>query len=227
MINILIIEDDKLLSKHIKDILAPLGQITQVYQGDLGLFKIQSGQFDFVILDLMLPEITGLDILSKIRPTQPNLPILILTAKDSLEDKLNSFEIGADDYLTKPFHRDELFVRSKAILKRSLHLYDEQTLIFKDLTCYFHKREVIYKNKSLNIQGKEWDLLIYFIQNKDIILTKEQIFNRIWGFDSNTAITVVEVYISHLRKHLKSINYDDYLITIRNVGYLFHSEVKK
>ena len=227
MLNILIIEDDKKLSQHIKEILSPLGNTTQIYKGDEGLYEAQSGIFDFIILDLMLPEMSGLEILTELRKTHPELPVLILTAKDSLEDKIHGFEIGADDYLTKPFHREELLMRSKAILKRSLHLNDDQTLVFKELTCYLQKHEVLFQETRLNIQGKEFELLVYFLQNKDMILTKDQIFNRIWGFDSNTAITVVEVYMSHLRKHLKEVNYHHYLLTIRNVGYMFQTEVSE
>ena len=227
MLNILIIEDDQKLSQHIKEILSPLGKTTQIYRGEEALFEAESGQYDFAVLDLMLPEMSGLEILAHLRKSQSTLPVLILTAKDSLEDKIHGFEIGADDYLTKPFHREELLMRSKAILKRALNLNEDQTLVFQDLTCWLQKHEVTFKEQRLAIQGKEFELLVYFLQNKDIILTKEQIFNRIWGFDSNTAITVVEVYMSHLRKHLKEIDYQQNLMTIRNVGYMFQTEVSQ
>ncbi|MGX6969847.1 response regulator transcription factor [Vagococcus bubulae] len=224
MINILVIEDEKEISQHIRDILVELGNVTQVYDGDEALYEVESGEYDFVVLDLMLPNMDGLSILKKLRNDKNNIPILILTAKDSLENKLEGFEVGADDYLTKPFHREELLMRSKAILKRTFELYEDNTLNYGDLTCLLLQREVKYKEDILPIQGKEYDLLVYLLQNKGIILTKEQIFNRIWGYDSDTALSVVEVYMSHLRKHLKETNLNKQLTTIRNVGYILQKE---
>ncbi len=145
---------------------------------------------------------------------------MILTAKDSLEDKIEGFERGADDYLTKPFYREELIMRVKALLKRSLDLFDENVLKYKDISCDLKSNEVLYKEQVLPIQGKEFELLVYFLQNKGIILTKEQIFDRIWGFDSDTTITVIEVYMSNLRKHLRSTGLDKEIKTLRNVGYI-------
>lgn len=224
MIKILVIEDETEISQHIRDILIELGDVTQVYDGDDALYEVESGEYDFVVLDLMLPNMDGLSILKKLRNDKNNIPILILTAKDSLENKLEGFEVGADDYLTKPFHREELLMRSKAILKRTFELYEDNTLSYGDLTCLLLQREVTYKDDVLPIQGKEYDLLVYLLQNKGIILTKEQIFNRIWGYDSDTALSVVEVYMSHLRKHLKETNLNKQLTTIRNVGYILQKE---
>lgn len=224
MIKILVIEDETEISQHIRDILIELGDVTQVYDGDDALYEVESGEYDFVVLDLMLPNMDGLSILKKLRNDKNNIPILILTAKDSLENKLEGFEVGADDYLTKPFHREELLMRSKAILKRTFELYEDNTLSYGDLTCLLLQREVTYKDDILPIQGKEYDLLVYLLQNKGIILTKEQIFNRIWGYDSDTALSVVEVYMSHLRKHLKETNLNKQLTTIRNVGYILQKE---
>jgi len=126
--------------------------------------------------------------------------------------------------LTKPFYREELILRVKALLKRSLGLYDENTLTYGTLTCDLAKNEVRYQDTPLPIQGKEFELLRYFIQNKGVIITKEQIFDRIWGFDSETTITVVEVYMSHLRKHLKPSGMDQHFKTLRNVGYILQDE---
>lgn len=224
LIKILVIEDEKEISQHIRDILIELGEVTQVYDGDEALYEIESGEYDFVVLDLMLPNMDGLTILKTLRQDKNNIPILILTAKDSLENKLEGFEVGADDYLTKPFHREELLMRSKAILKRTFDLHEDNTLSYGDLTCLLLQHEVTYKGEILPIQGKEYELLVYLLQNRGIILTKEQIFNRIWGYDSDTAISVVEVYMSHLRKHLKETNLNKQLTTIRNVGYMLQKE---
>lgn len=224
MINILVIEDEKEISQHIRDILVELGNVAQVYDGEEALYEVESGEYDFVILDLMLPNMDGVSILKKLRNDKNNIPILILTAKDSLDNKLEGFKVGADDYLTKPFHREELLMRSKAILKRTFELYEDNTLSYGDLTCLLLQREVKYQDNVLPIQGKEYDLLVYLLQNKGIILTKEQIFNRIWRYDSDTTLSVVEVHMSHLRKHLKETNLNKQLTTIRNVGYILQKE---
>lgn len=220
MIKFLLIEDDQVLSDTIKEIVQELGEVTQVYDGSEGLYEAESGIYDLIILDLMLPEMNGYQVLKKLR-AQDQTPVLILTAKDGLEDKIEGFEKGADDYLTKPFYREELVMRIKALLKRSLGVFDEQTLPYKNITCRLTTKEVLFEDKLLPIQGREFDLLVYFLQNQGMILTKEQIFDRIWGFQSETTLTVVEVYMSNLRKHLRPTGIDKDFRTLRNVGYLF------
>lgn len=222
MIQLMIVEDDKILSDNIKEICLELAQatITQVYNGDDALYEASSETYDLIILDLMLPGMNGYQILSKLRADHIKTPVLILTAKDGLEDKVEGFQVGADDYLTKPFYREELLLRIRALLRRSLGLFDDNQLKYKDLTINLEKNAVMIGQETLPIIGKELDLLIYLVQNKSIILTKEQIFERIWGFNSETAITVVEVYMSNLRKHLKAHQLDKSITTIRNVGYM-------
>ena len=224
MIKLLVVEDEVTLADNIKEILTDNGEITLVYDGEEGLFEAESGVYDLILLDLMLPGKNGYEVLAALREQNIQTPVLILTAKDGLEDKVTGFQKGADDYLTKPFYREELILRVKALLKRSLGLYDENTLTYGTLTCDLAKNEVRYQDTPLPIQGKEFELLRYFIQNKGVIITKEQIFDRIWGFDSETTITVVEVYMSHLRKHLKPSGMDQHFKTLRNVGYILQDE---
>lgn len=224
MINLLIVEDEATLSDNIKEILSDLGEITQIYDGEEGLFEAETGVYDLILLDLMLPGKNGYEILAELRKKNIQTPVLILTAKDGLEDKITGFQKGADDYLTKPFYREELIMRVKALLKRSLGLFSENQIVYKNITCNLATKEVTIDDEILSIQGKEFDLLVYFIQNKGVILTKEQIFDRIWGFDSDTTITVVEVYMSHLRKHLKSSGADQFFKTLRNVGYILQKD---
>ncbi len=220
MIKLLIVEDDRVLSDNIKEIITGIGEITQVYDGSEGLYELESGIYDLAILDLMMPEIDGYEVLATARKEKIQTPVLILTAKDGLEDKIEGFERGADDYLTKPFYREELIMRIKALLKRTLGLFDEHLLEYKGVTCDLHKNTVTFEETTLPIQGKEFELFVYFLQNQGIILTKEQIFDRIWGFDSDTTITVVEVYMSNLRKHLRQTGLDKEIKTLRNVGYI-------
>ena len=224
MINLLIVEDEATLSDNIKEILSDLGEITQIYDGEEGLFEAETGVYDLILLDLMLPGKNGYEILAELRKKNIQTPVLILTAKDGLEDKITGFQKGADDYLTKPFYREDLIMRVKALLKRSLGLFSENQIVYKNITCNLATKEVTIDDEILSIQGKEFDLLVYFIQNKGVILTKEQIFDRIWGFDSDTTITVVEVYMSHLRKHLKPSGADQLFKTLRNVGYILQKD---
>ncbi|RPA65012.1 DNA-binding response regulator [Aerococcus agrisoli] len=222
MINILIVEDDKTLSDNIKKICQEIDQVKlhQVYDGDEGHFEASSGIYDLIILDLMLPGLNGYEVLAKTRQAGIETPVLILTAKDGLEDKVEGFQNGADDYLTKPFYREELLLRIQALLRRSLGLFNDNSLKYGPLSLNLNQHTVSFADNDINIQGKEFELLAYLIQNKGIILTKEQIFDRIWGFNSETGITVVEVYMSNLRKHLKVAGLDKAIKTLRNVGYI-------
>lgn len=220
MIKLLLVEDDEILSDSIKDILEELGEITQIYDGEEGLFEAQSQLYDLIVLDIMLPSLDGYQVLNKLRQTENDTPVLLLTAKDGLEDKIKGFKNGADDYLTKPFHREELLLRCQAMLKRSLGLTTDHQLPFRNTLCDTLNHTVTINEKLVEFQGKEFELLVYLIQQKNRIVTKEQIFDRIWGFDSNTSYTVVEVYMSNLRKKLKANDSEVLIKTLRNVGYL-------
>ncbi|AKP66802.1 response regulator transcription factor [Companilactobacillus ginsenosidimutans] len=225
-IKILVVEDDVDLAKNIESFLSDFANVDVENDGLSGKFDAVEGVYDLIILDLMLPGMNGYDILKNIRNEKITTPVLILTAKAELDDKLRGFDLGADDYLTKPFHREELQVRVKALLKRSGAMADDSILKINDIEINLNNHEVIVEGTPISLNGKEYDLLVYLVQNKNTILTKDQIFERIWGFDSDTSITVVEVYMSNLRKKLRASN-NDYLIkTIRNVGYIFQNEKK-
>jgi two-component system response regulator CiaR len=144
----------------------------------------------------------------------------MLTAKDGISDKIQGFKAGADDYLVKPFHREELLLRLEAIVRRSGGELKENTLTFKDLKLNIKNKTAFIWDEPVKLNGKQFDLLEYLLNNKNIILTKEQIFDRIWGFESDTSTTVVEVYASNLRKSLKKFGYDSYIKTFRGLGYM-------
>lgn len=217
---ILLVEDDPILSDSIKDVLKELGEIYQAYDGSEAVYEGERGIYDLIILDLMIPEMSGEAVLTNLREKQIYTPVLILTAKDSFEDKINGFQIGADDYLTKPFHREELFLRVQALLRRSLGLHEGNEIEEQGLVINLKNRRVTFGDVEIVLQGKEFDLLTYMLQNKGRIITKDQLFDRIWGFQSDTTLTVVEVYMSNLRKHLKPFGLDVWIKTLRNVGYI-------
>ncbi|NLD25840.1 MAG: response regulator transcription factor [Acholeplasmataceae bacterium] len=217
---ILVVEDDKHLNASICETLKSLADCESVYDGDEALFLCEQDIYDLIILDIMLPKINGFTILEELRKFSA-CPVLILTAKDTVHDKVRGLKLGADDYLTKPFYRDELLARAEALLRRYNNNFGTLQLSFKDLKFDLVHKTVTINDEKLDIIGKTYDILEYLVRNKDIIIPKEQLFNRIWGFDSDTIWSVVEVYVSNLRKVLKQYDYHKYLKTLRNVGYMW------
>lgn len=217
---VLIMEDDKVLSDSIKRIISEKYQVDQEFDGLSGYLLANRNIYDAIILDLMLPDLNGYEVLNKMRENNIYTPVLILTAKDGIEDKVKGLEYGADDYLTKPFEARELMARLEAIIRRTNGSYKENILQFKGIKLNLSNREAFINNEEIILQGKQFELLEYLIQYKNTIITKEQIFDKIWGFNSETASNVVEVYASGIRKILKKYGYDKYLKTIRGVGYI-------
>ena len=219
MIKILLVEDDLSLSNSVFDFLDDFADVMQVFDGDEGLYEAESGVYDLILLDLMLPEKDGFTVLKELREKGVTTPVLIMTAKESLDDKGHSFELGADDYLTKPFYLEELKMRIQALLKRS-GKFDQNTLSFGDVRVNLSTNSTFVGDKEVELLGKEFDLLVYFLQNQNVILPKSQIFDRLWGFDSDTTVSVVEVYVSKIRKKLKGTDFAANLQTLRSVGYI-------
>lgn len=217
---VLIVEDERTLSDTIKQCICKKFDTEQAYDGYEAYMMAKENIYDAIILDLMLPEMSGYDVLLKLRENKVLTPVLILTAKDTLNDKLKGFNYGADDYLVKPFEREELLARLEAIIRRTNGAYKQDELEFKDLKLNIKSRRTFIKDKEITLQGKQFDILEYLINSKGTIITKEQIFDKIWGFDSFTTTNVVEVYASGLRKTLKQYGYDKYIKTIRGVGYM-------
>ncbi|MCO4472353.1 response regulator [Streptococcus infantarius] len=219
MIKILLVEDDLSLSNSIFDFLDDFADVMQVFDGEEGLYEAESGVYDLILLDLMLPEKSGFQVLKELREQGITTPVLIMTAKESLDDKGHGFELGADDYLTKPFYLEELKMRIQALLKRS-GKFNDNTLSYHELTADTSTNTTTVNGEKVELLGKEFDLLVYFLQNQNVILPKSQIFDRIWGFDSDTTISVVEVYVSKIRKKLKGTSFAKNLQTLRSVGYI-------
>ena len=219
MIKILLVEDDLGLSNSVFDFLDDFADVMQVFDGDEGLYEAESGIYDLILLDLMLPGKDGFQVLKELRDKGVSTPVLIMTAKESLDDKGHGFELGADDYLTKPFYLEELKMRIQALLKRAGKV-NENTLSYGNVTVNLSTNSTLVEGKEVELLGKEFDLLVYFLQNQNVILPKTQIFDRLWGFDSDTTISVVEVYVSKIRKKLKGADFAKNLQTLRSVGYI-------
>lgn len=217
---ILIVEDDRHLNRAICDMLKNIAETYAIYNGEDALYAVEQNIYDLIILDVMLPNVDGFTILKKAREVG-TVPVIMLTAKDSVADKVKGLKLGADDYMTKPFYRDELIARVNALLRRYNNSFDGFQVVFKDLKFDLSQKKVSINDEVLELTGKSYDILEYLVRNRDIIITKEQLFNRIWGFESETIWSVVEVYVSNIRKLLKKYDYHIYLKTLRNVGYMW------
>ncbi|TDG73940.1 hypothetical protein C5L31_002091 [Secundilactobacillus malefermentans] len=189
-IKILLIEDDHQLSDSVKGFLQDVGEVTQAFDGEQGEYLAIEEPFDLFIVDLMLPLMNGIEVIKSARKNKVKTPALILTAKDGLDDKVTGFQAGADDYLTKPFHREELILRVKALLKRSGVYQDDQRLVVDDaMWLNTENRQVLISDQALKLVGKEYDILAYLVQNKNIIVSREQIFDRVWGWTPTRRLT--------------------------------------
>ncbi|MFE8697749.1 response regulator transcription factor [Cytobacillus sp. FJAT-53684] len=217
---LLIIEDDQYLSETIRETIGDIYETEQAFDGEEGLFLAEQNIFDCIILDIMLPNINGYEVLKQLRKKNISTPVIMLTAKDGIDDKIQGFKVGADDYIVKPFHREELMLRLEAIIRRAGGNFEENAISFKELKLNLKNKTASIGEELVNLNGKQFDLLEYLINNKNSIVTKEQIFDRIWGFESDTSTTVVEVYASKLRKNLKKFGYDQYIKTFRGLGYM-------
>jgi two-component system response regulator CiaR len=217
---LLVVEDNTDLLQSIIQILCDEFTVDSATNGEEGLFLALQNIYDAIILDVMLPEIDGFTIVQRIREEDIKTPVLFLTAKDSLEDRVKGLDFGGDDYLVKPFQAPELKARIRALLRRSGSLTTNQTIRYRGIELLGKEKDIMVDNHPIKLTAKQYELLEYLIHNKGTILTKEQIYDRIWGFDSDTTIAIVEVFIHHLRKKLEPFGYHTDIKTVRGVGYM-------
>lgn len=224
LIKLLLVEDNVHLSKNITEYLQKEFAITVVFDGEEAISYIDTNDFDVIILDLMLPKVSGMDILPHIRKERKNVGVIILTSKEELSEKLRAFDLGANDYMTKPFYMEELKARIYLILKSIGKITDNDNITFKDLFLDHRKLKCfIYYDglyNEIELTDKQYKLLEYLLMNKGQILLKDQIFDRVWGFESDALIPIIEVYIFKLRKLLAPYGYDKYIVNKRSVGYM-------
>ena len=221
---ILVVEDNRNLNRDICAMLSNIADTEGILDGAVAMDAVEYNIYDLIILDVMLPNVDGFTILEKIREVG-KCPVLMLTAKDGIASKVKGLKMGADDYMTKPFYRDELIARVEALLRRYNNNFDNNQIVFKDMVFDINQKKVTIDGEMIGVIGKTYDILEYLVRNKEIIIPKEQLFNRVWGFDSDTVWSVVEVYVSNLRKLLKPYNYHIYLKTLRNVGYMWSEKL--
>jgi len=216
---ILVIEDEKEIADGIKRILEKVGyQVDCVYDGLNGLDYIFSQIYDLVLLDIMLPKITGTDIVKKVRMEGINVPIILLTAKSQIEDKIEGLTIGADDYITKPFDAGELLARIGARLRKSISQNDGIIRAF-DISLNPSTYKLERESKSVKLSKTEYQLLEYLMLNKNQIISKDMIINKVWGNEDDTEYNNIEVYISFVRKKLKFVNAVACVSTKKGIGY--------
>ena len=217
---ILITEDESQVLRMVARRLREEGFVVDTAKdGKIGLYLINTYKYDCIILDIMLPTIDGLSILQSVRAKKINTPILLLTAKSSVSDRVKGLETGADDYLTKPFSLDELIARVKALLRReTLKIVNE--LSISDLNLNLNTREVKRAGKIIELTTKEYALLEYLLRNKERLLTKAQIAENIWNYDFEYDSNIVEVYINYLRRKIDK-NFKEKLIhNVWGSGYI-------
>ena len=226
---ILIIEDEYNLADAISSMLKSQKYNTIIKtDGTSGFEEALTGIYDLIILDVMLPEKNGFEILKELKEEQIPSKVLMLTARSTIEDKLKGFDHGADDYLTKPFHMEELLARVNVQLRHK-NTFLKDTIDYEDISLNIKSMELENKDnlKKVKIIGKEYQLLEYFMNNPKQILAKEQIFTKIWGYDTECDINTLEAYISFLRKKLKLIKSNINIKAIRNMGYIMEDNNEK
>jgi len=216
---ILIIEDDEAIVRVLRRSLAYEGYtVDAAFDGETGLTLARDAHPDLVILDWMLPGMDGLEVCQRLRGGD-NLPVIMLTAKDTVSDRVQGLDAGADDYMVKPFQLDELLARVRALLRRT---QPERVAVlnFADLVLDTSTRQALRKGRVISLTAKEYDLLELFLRHPRQVLTREMIFDRVWGYDFGGESNVLDVYIRYLRQKLEAEGETRLLHTVRGVGYV-------
>jgi two-component system response regulator MprA len=222
--HILVIEDDLQIADLLRRGLIYEGYGVEVAaDGEAGLAEARDRPPDLVLLDLMLPGVDGLTVCRRLRAAS-DVPILILTAKDAVPDRVAGLDAGADDYLVKPFNFDELVARVRALLRRRQRTNSSEELRFADLTVNLGRREVTRGNRRIDLTAREFEMLTLFMQNPRQVLTRDVLYDRIWGYDFGGESNIIEVYIRYLRSKLEDSGEPRLIQTVRGVGYALREE---
>jgi DNA-binding response OmpR family regulator len=217
--HILLVEDEVKLARFIELELESEGyRVTVAHDGMSGLSLLRESEPDLAILDWMLPGLTGVELCRRLRSTGIKIPVILLTAKDEVGDRVTGLDAGADDYLVKPFSIEELLARIRAHLRRTQEL-DTDLLQFEDLSLNRRTREVHRGQRSIDLTAKEFDLLQYLMSHPRQVFTREQILENIWGYDFMGDSNIIEVYVRYLRLKLEHDSEKRLIHTARGVGY--------
>ncbi|MCX6704638.1 MAG: response regulator transcription factor [Candidatus Woesebacteria bacterium] len=221
---ILLVEDEIKLANAVKRALELQKYAVDVaYDGEAGLDLAVGEKFDLIILDLMLPKVDGIEICKQIRQEKISTPILILTAKGQISDKVAGLDVGADDYMVKPFSFEELFARIRALVRRSSNA-ESNELKIKDLTLDPVAFKVKRGGKTIELSTKEFSILEYLMRHKNTVVTREQILQSVWSYDSDVLPATVEVHIKHLRDKVDTHFEAQLIKTVRGFGYEIRDE---
>ncbi|WP_040226727.1 response regulator transcription factor [Bhargavaea cecembensis] len=231
---ILIVEDEENIARVLQLELEFEGYEAGVaHAGDEGLIRFREGGWDLVLLDLMLPGLSGLDVLRRIRATDPAAPVILLTAKNDVEDKVAGLDLGANDYVTKPFEIEELLARIRAVLRTAKALsgngaaaggngQPDHVHSFGGVTLDEHTREVMRDGREIELTPREFDLLLHFLKYPNQVFERAQLLDAVWGFDYYGDTNVVDVYVRYVRKKIG----DGLIHTVRGVGYVMKESAK-
>ena len=225
MKKVLIIEDEVKISRFLQLELKHEGYSSDATaDGREGYIMAQSGNYDIIILDLMLPNLSGIEICRRLRAEGIDTPIIMLTAKDDVSDKVTGLDVGADDYLTKPFAIEELLARMRVALKKQTKTNETPVLKAGRLTLDRNKYEVHFDDTLVTLTKKEFELLAYLMKNKNLVLSREQIVENVWGYEYEAETNVTDVYIRYLRSKIDEVFGTHYIKTVRGIGYQFKDE---
>ncbi|MDA1583034.1 response regulator transcription factor [Bacillus cereus group sp. TH230-1LC] len=222
MQHILIIEDEENLADFLELELKYEGYKVDIqFDGRKGLEAALETNYDLILLDLMLPGLNGIEVCRRLRATK-NTPIIMLTARDSIMDRVTGLDSGADDYLPKPFAIEELLARMRVIFRREEHIENKHvsSLTFKDLQLQIESRTITKGNEEIELTNKEFELLLMFMKNINRVLTRDVLLDQVWGYDAMVETNIVDVYVRYLRNKLHSVDKEEYIQTVRGVGYI-------
>ena len=225
-LRVLIVEDEKALAEILEYNFKKEGYaVDTASDGEIALDKIIFKAPDLVILDWMLPKLSGIELCKKVRSNKKikNIPIIMLTARGEEEDRLKGLEMGADDYVTKPFSINELLARAKAVLKRIRPIFADEEVIFEDIKINIGTHKVFRNSKEIKLGPTEFNLLRFFMENISRVFSRQQLLNHVWKHDALVEPRTVDVHVRRLRKSLNAGNQKDFIRTVRSAGYSFGS----
>ena len=226
MTKILLVEDEEKLARFVELELKHEGYaVDKAFDGRAGLEMAEGGGYDLLLLDIMLPGLNGLEVLRRLRKNGDSVPVIMLTARDAVMDKVTGLDMGADDYVTKPFSIEELLARIRAALrKQTVQKKEDSLLSCADLTVDVSRHRVTRDGKEIELTGREFSLLQFFMENKTIVLSRDQLLEKVWGYDYLGETNVVDVYVRYLRGKIDEGFEPKLLQTVRGVGYVLRDD---